>query len=487
MSLQRQVLRGIGWTLFEKISRQFIGLALFVILARLLGPADFGLVAIATSFIVVLTAFNRQYFTGALVQRRELEADHLSSSLWTSLLIGALVAGGLMLAAPPIASWFGEPELVGIVRWLAPLMIVTAAVVVPEALFKREMDFRPLAIRTTLATLIGGMVGVSMAFLDFGPYSLVAQQWATGLVAAAVLWIGSPFRPRLAISRRHTFDILRFGTPLTGGALIGMLAQQAPPPVIGYYLDTVAAGTYSVGRRISQMIAMVLTESSDRIALPAFSKVQDDPERMRRAFLASVKFVALIAFPVFIGVVCVAPEFVLVFLGPQWQSAIPIIQLLTPIGIANALGACTRTAIVARGRPSWTLWQQLGSATCNLTGLVIAAAYFRDVTIVAAVFCTLAFAFLPLSFVLVRRLVDFELADLWSAFGTPLLATLAMVAAVSGARYLLADAYGPVLVLSVLVAIGAVTYLAAFHLLDPRAVSDVRVMLRRGGPQARQA
>ena len=208
---------------------------------------------------------------------------------------------------------------------------------------------------------------------------------------------------------------------------------------------------------------------------------------MRRAFVASVKFVALIAFPTFIGIVCVAPEFVIVALGEKWANAIPIIQLLTPIGIANALAACTRSAIIACGRPSWTFWQQLGSASANLIGLLVAVAYFRSIVLAAAVFCLLAFALLPLSFVMVRRLIAFEPRDLWGALGTPCLATLAMVAAVVGARHLLGHGHGPALLLAAFAAIGAVTYVLALHLLDPKGIGDVRLMLRRGRSQVGRA
>ncbi|HSH22200.1 MAG TPA: oligosaccharide flippase family protein, partial [Candidatus Caenarcaniphilales bacterium] len=210
-ALQRRVTRGLTWTIIDAWGRQLLGLVVFVVLTRLLDPVDFGLVALAAVFVAFVQILVDQGLGDALVQRRELTRAHIDTAFWVSLTTGAVLAVVGIVLAIPIAAFLGQPALQPLLQVLSLTFVLTALNSVQVALLRRELAFRSLALRTLVAIAGGGAVGITLAYLDFGPWALVGQQLGQAVLAVLVLWRTSPWRPTRQVSRTHFRELFSFG------------------------------------------------------------------------------------------------------------------------------------------------------------------------------------------------------------------------------------------------------------------------------------
>ena len=215
MTLKQKAAKGIVWSIIQKWGRAAIWFVIFTTLSRLLAPEAFGLVALASTFTAFLEIFLNQGFSSAIIQRHELEREHLDTAFWISILTGTLMMIGTMLISGLVAAFFGEPQLTPILRWLSVSFIFTALSGTQMAILQRKLAFKSLAARSLVATLLGGIVGVSMAFAGFGVWSLVGQNLAMGFIGVIVLWRASDWRPRFEVSKKHYKELFGFGISTT--------------------------------------------------------------------------------------------------------------------------------------------------------------------------------------------------------------------------------------------------------------------------------
>jgi len=214
VSLREKATKGIVWSAVQKWGRAAISIATFVALSRLLPPEAFGLVALASVFTTVVEIFLDQGFSAAIVQRADVEREHLDTAFWISILTGILLAAGGIAVAGWVATLFDEPLLAPVLSWLSLSFILNALSTTQLAVLQRKLAFKSLAARSLVATTIGGVVGISMAFAGFGVWSLVAQELVRGLAAAIILWRSSDWRPGFKVSKKHYKDLLPFPSSL---------------------------------------------------------------------------------------------------------------------------------------------------------------------------------------------------------------------------------------------------------------------------------
>ena len=203
MASRRQAAHGAFWGLVERASTQGISFVVVLVLARLLGPENYGLVTLAATIALLGQTMLGETFSQALIQAKTLEPAHVSSLFWMLLGAGLAASLGLALAAGWLAGLFGATDLAPILRALSPLLLLTSLQAVPTALYKRELDFRAIALASTSGTLLGGVVGVGFALRGFGAWSLVANLLAQNAVVTVMIWRRSKFRPAWRYSHPH--------------------------------------------------------------------------------------------------------------------------------------------------------------------------------------------------------------------------------------------------------------------------------------------
>ena len=472
MNLQQKAAKGIVWSVVQKWGGETISFLSFIALSRLLAPKAFGLVSLASVFTIFVKVLLDQGFSAAIVQRKDLEREHLDTAFWISVLTGILLTLGGIATSGLVAAFFGEPRLAPVLRWLSLSLILTALCSTQVAILQRKLDFKSLAIRSLAATTVGGIVGVSLAIAGFGVWSLVAQNLANGLTAVVVLWRASAWRPGFRLSKYHYKELFTFGVFVVGNNMLKVLVRRSNDFLIGYFLGPTLLGYYTIGYRLLLVIVRLVTGIINSVAFPAFARLQHDPKRMRRAFYSVTQHITLLAFPVFFGLAAIAPELVPALFGEKWAPSITIMQVLALIGIVQSVLVFNGSVIKASGKPSWQLGIMLLNAVCSVIGFLLAVRW--GIVAVAASFVIVGYLLMPFSYRAVCRMIQIDIISCLVQCVAPLSASLIMLAAIMGLKYLFEhQMLNLYLQLSIYLTAGIMTYLVVILLTAPRLSRQV--------------
>ena len=434
MSLRQKAAKGIFWSVVQKWGRAGISIITFIVLSRLLTPDAFGVVALATVFTVFMELFLDQGFGAAIVQRNELEPEHLDTAFWINVVTGVLMTIGLIAASGFVATIFDEPRLAPVLRWLSIIFILSSLSSTQISILQRNLAFKSLAARSLAATVVGGVIGMTMAFAGFGVWSLVGQDLVTTGVGAVILWWTSDWRPGFKVSMKHYKELFNFGVSIVGNHALTIMIRRSDDLLIGYFLGPTLLGFYTIGYQLLLVIIRLVTEVTNSVAFPAFSRIQEQPERMRRAFYNVTQYTSLFAFPVFIGLAVLAPELVPAIFGEKWTPSIPVMQVLSLIGILQSVLFINGSVIKAAGKPSWQLGIMLLNAVCSVIGFLLVVQ--KGIVAVAASFVIVGYLLAPVSYIAVRKLIQVDFRTYLWQFIPSLFASLAMAAVVTGLRYI---------------------------------------------------
>lgn len=429
----------LGWSFVMGGGQYAISTVVMFVMAGILGPSIFGLVAMAVVYLAFIQLVLRQGMVQALVQRPNLEAKHLDSAFWLTMAGGAL----LTIASLLLSRWWADlnrtPELEPVINVMTLLVPLQALVVVQESYLTRHMDFKGLAIRTNLAALIGGVVGVVLAIVGFGVWALVAQHILRALVDVAVLWTISEWRPKWHFSWDATREILSFSSLTALGGLGTFVNTRADALLIGLFFGPTAVGLYRLAARIVEIVSEVTVSAFHSVSLPELSRVEYDRERFTNRVRDITKLATMAAFPLLAIVAGSSPQ-LMALLGREWQAAAAPLSVLCIVGAAYALTIFIGPVMLAAGKPrvfAASTWVFAGFSAFSflLAGfLLIDAPIGAQVVGVAwarvAIFATVLLAIAGWT---VKRYTDATIASIMRAI-TP--ATLAAALGLVAARVL---------------------------------------------------
>lgn len=463
-------LGGLVWTAANSWSVQLINLGVFVLLARLLEPAAFGLVAMAGVFVHVCGILVDQGMSTALVQRAEIEPEHTDTAFWLGILFGVVLTLAGILLSGPIAGLFRTPELGPIVALLSWNFLINAFSGVQQALLTRTFQFRLLAVRSLGAAVAGGCASVVLAVLGFGPMALVAQLLCTSLAGVILLWSVSGWRPGFRVSARHARDLLGFGVKVLGIRLLNAMSRRSDDLLIGYFLGPVALGYYTVAYKVFKVMIEVFTKIVTRVALPTFSALQADRARVSASFCDAIRLTSLLAFPMFVGLGVLASDVVPLMFGAQWSASVPVMQILVLMGMLQTLQLLGNQVLMAMGRPEWSLRFLSVSTALSIVGFAVSVRW--GITAVAVAYTVVGYALFPWFLVLLRRLLGLGFGTFFRQVRPALAGCAAMVAVLLALREFAAPTLAgwgvPAAgVAAILALAGAAAYLAVVLRLEP--------------------
>lgn len=475
MTLKAKAVKGVFWSAAERWSAQLLNTVVFLILARLLGPQDFGLVALAMAFISFAGIFVEAGFSQSIVQRADLRKSHLDTAFWSTIVL-ALLLGSIMFGlAPIIAALLKEPQLESIVRALSPVFLFSALSSTQGAILRREFRFKSLGVRTVVANLCGGVTGISCALGGLGVWSLVAQTLVGSLVGVLILWWTSTWRPGLDVSTRSFSELFSFGVNITGISILGFFNKKLDRLLIGTFLGTAALGYYTIARRFTEMAADLLLSPIQKVAMPTFARMQTDLPRLRDAFYRITKVTSAISSPVFAGMILVAPDFIPVVVGPQWEVSVPVLQLLAGVGLTWGLTFITLPSMLAAGYSRAAAGFHLINTMANVIGFAIVVQW--GIVAVAAAFLVRGILLAPLPYWFMHRHLGIWYGRiLEDALGVAL-SLLLMTAACLTTAFLLAESAQWIRLIAT-VAAGALAYLTGIALLDRGLLAEARAILK---------
>ena len=349
-SLKSKTIHGVFWSLLERGGQQGIGLVISIILARLLLPEQFGLIAMLTIFIAIPRSFIDSGFGQALIQKKDATHVDECSIFYFNILVGFLAAGLLCLAAPWIADFYNQPLLTPLTRVLSLKLIISSFGLVQTSLLTKHIDFKTQLKVSIIAVIASGIIGITMAYSGFGVWSLVAQSLSSSLFTTALLWLSQRWRPACAFSFASLRTMFSFGSKLLLSGLLDTIFQNIYLIVIGKVFAAKDLGFYSRAKSCTRLSTENLTGSINRVAFPVFSTIQDDNSRLKRGVRRALTTMIFLNFPMMIGLLVIAKPLVLVLLKEKWLPCVSYLQLLCVMGLLHPLHVINLNLLKAKGR-----------------------------------------------------------------------------------------------------------------------------------------
>lgn len=467
---------GIRWSGISMVGREVSRMVFVVLLARVIGPEAFGIVAQALVYVGVVGLLLDQGFSSALIQREHVEPDMPGAVVTVNLGVGAALTVLTVAIAPLWASFMRTPELGLVLVALAPCLIIRAASITPRAMLQREMEFRRIGIADITAALVGGAAGLVVALTGGSYWALVVQILVTDAVlAVAFLLVGAGHRPNLHFRRLQ--EIAAFSwRAFAAGILVNSVSRNIDNLLVGRFHGPQALAFYGLAYRLLLLPVQLASATVGAVLFPAFSRLAHDLGALRRELARATRTDATLALPVMTFAAVAAPQLVFVLFGPQWNPAVPIVQVLALAGAMQAIYQPS-TAPLMLG---------LGQATLNLryawlTTAVSAAGIVAGLPFgpfgVAAGYSLATGLIVPVEWLIRRRLLGVSLRD-----QIGLLVPGAHTAMWVGATYLLIAAAVPGHELVVL-GLGSLATAAAggvvLRLAHPSQYAELRHMLER--------
>jgi PST family polysaccharide transporter/lipopolysaccharide exporter len=459
--LSDQIVQSGIWITLMNVFDRALQFALLIVLARLLTPRDFGLLGIALLTLSALKKFTHLGLDAALIQDQQENVDQYLNTAWV-LGFGRnlLIAVVIFLVAPLVAAVFSEPRVTPVIRVIALGPLFKALRNPGVVYFQKNLDLHKSFVLTLSGSVTNFVVAVAFALVYRNVWALVFGFVAADAVRFLVSYLIHPYRPWFEFDADIAWNLLDYGKWMTGSKILNFLYSEGDDAVVGWLLTATSLGFYQVAYRFSNAPATELTHVISRVMFPAYSKLQDDTHRLRDTFLQVLKVVTLLAFPMSVGIVIVAPSFVEAFLGEAWLPATLTMQILAVYGLLRAVGSTFGPVWKAVGRPDYLT--KLAALRVLLIAVFI---YPMTVTygiegtafLITAIF---VFPMMPLDTYLVVKTVDTSFGRFFREVAYPAVASLFMGGVLLAVQASVAFA-SPAVEFVVLLGVGIASYAVA--------------------------
>lgn len=327
-SLKQKTTSGLFWSSVERFSNQGVSFIFSIILARLLSPSDFGIIAMITIFFAVAQSFVDSGFSNALVRKPDRKEEDLSTCFYFNIVVGFVAYIVLFCIAPFVASFYNQPILSPIIRITGLEVILNSLCVVQQALFTIKIDFKSQAKVTLSATVLSGIVGIILAYRGYGVWALVWQGVVSAVARMGLLWLMSTWYPRTGFSKDSFHYLFGYGSKLLASGLLDTIYNNIYPIVIGKFYTPVQLGNYSRALSFAQLPSSNITSILQRVTFPVLSTIQDDIPRLQVNYRRLLKLSAFIVFPLMIGLASVASPLIQIVLTSRWEGCVLYLQII---------------------------------------------------------------------------------------------------------------------------------------------------------------
>lgn len=349
-SLKDQTVKGVYWSSAENIITVGITFVVGLVLARLLGPEEYGLIGIITIFISVFNSIVDSGFSNALIRKKEVDNLDYNTIYITNLVFSVILFIVLFLIAPAISVFFNRPQLIPLTRVMGGVLIINAFSIIPRTVLVRQLDFKTQAKVSFIASIVSGVIGIGMALSGCGIWSLVGQQISRQFLNSALLWVWCHWRPQIEFSFSRFKDLFNFGWKLLVSGLIDTIWKEIYQVVIGKVYSPSTLGQYTRAQQFASVFSSNLTFVVQRVSFPALSQIQDDKLRLKLAYKRIIKVTMLVSFVLMLGMVGSAKQMVQVLVGDQWLPCVPYLQIICFTMMLYPLHAINLNMLQVQGR-----------------------------------------------------------------------------------------------------------------------------------------
>lgn len=349
-NLKDKVLTGFAWKFAERFLARGVSFLVSVVLARLLVPSDYGLIAMVMIFINIADVFVSSGFATALIQNKNSDETDFSTMFYCSLVMSIAIYLLLYSVAPIIAAFYNEPSLTKIMRVFAIRIPLSVLNTIQHAYVSRNMIFKKFFFSTLFGTLVSGVIGIYMALKGFGVWSLIGQYFSNTVIDTAVLCITVPWRPRWLFSWEKAKKLMNYGSKVLFADLSGTFFSQIRSFIVAKCFTSADLAYYNKGAQLPSLITTNISQTVMTVLFPALSNVGDNKKQVKEATRRVLQIMTLVVFPFLIGLAAAAKPLVLSLYTAKWEECIPFVSILAVSAAFELLSDVSLQTIKAIGR-----------------------------------------------------------------------------------------------------------------------------------------
>lgn len=327
-SLKNKTKKGLAWSMIERFATQGVQFLFGIILARLLSPDDYGVIAMPLVFLAIAQCIIDSGFSTALIRKPELTEDDLSTAFYFNIGIGILCYAVLFFTSPLIADFYHTPILSSLLKVTALAVLFNPLCAVQQAILTRKIDFKTQAIVSLSGAVVSGIVGLYMAYNGFGVWSLVFQQVGGYIMRTILLWVLGKWKPKRKWSWESFHYLWGFGSKMLGSGLLDTIYNNIYPIVIGKYFSAQDLGNYTRAQQFSSLPSSNVTGVLQRVTFPVLSSIQNEDERLAKNYRKILKLSAFLVFPMMLMLSAIANPLVRILLTDKWIGCVILLQII---------------------------------------------------------------------------------------------------------------------------------------------------------------
>lgn len=457
MHSKENLVSGIKWVSVSTFGRRILALLANIVLAHLLVPADFGLVAMAAVILGFIEIFKDLGTGAAIVRQKELRDGQLCSIFWFNIAFGALATVAAIVLAPLVATFYHEPRVTHVLQAMAISFLLSAMTIVQTSVLTWKMEFDKIAKIELAAATLSYLVGIGSALLGHGVWSLVYQVLVNSLLCLVLLWFASEWRPRMIFIWPEVKSVMSYSLNLSGYNIFYFFALNADNLLIGRYLGSKDLGYYDLAYRLMSFPLQAISAVFGRVMTPYYAQAQDNLERFRETYLRVAVMIAFITFPLMVGLFATREHFVLSVFGASWYPVIPLLAMFAPLGAIRSVLTTSGSIFQAMGRAELQLRWGVVSNLIVIAALAVGVQWGSFG--VAAAFTISSILLLYHNFKIPFRLIDLPVSDLVFALRPTFICSILMYGAILLVDTVLPSTLSQGTLLAVTVATGIAAYL----------------------------
>jgi PST family polysaccharide transporter len=370
-TLRTRTLLGLSWSAASQMVGQLWQIVITAILARLLSPTEYGLLGMVMVFTGFAAYFSDLSLGASIIQKRDVSKRHLDSVFWLNVVVGVVLTLLFGLAAPFVAKFYHEPSLRLLTSAVAVIFILKSLNVVQSALLDKSLDFRTRFWINMASFFISGALALTLAFKGAGVWSLVGQSLSAAAVQAAMMWRLSSWRPGLSFDLAAVKELMRFSNHLLGFNMVIYWSGNFDKLVIGRVLRSADLGLYSLASRLVLLPLASITGIAHKVMFPALLTMQDDRKAMKRVYLRANRMIALLTFPMMVGLSVLAEPAILTVYGNKWLGAVGIFQIMCFTGMLQSVYNTSAWIFLSLGKTQTLFRLGIYTTLVHVVGILI--------------------------------------------------------------------------------------------------------------------
>ncbi|MFN3555773.1 MAG: lipopolysaccharide biosynthesis protein [Bacteroidales bacterium] len=349
-SLGLKSFKGVLWNVFGRVSNQAMGFAMGILLARMIAPESYGLIAMALVVVGMIGFLIDGGFSTALIRKKAPSESDYHTVFWFNMAVAVVLYVLIWLSAPALERFFETPALVPVIRWISLGLVIQGLVAIQRIQLTKRLAFKAMNLTSLVATFVSGVLGIGLALAGYGVWALVVQQLSSQLLSALLLILVNRWRPVWHFSRDSFRELFGFGSKLLLSGLLNSIFENLYPLIVGKLFSPAALAFYTRADSYQKLIARNLTSIVGSVSFPSLAPLQDDNARLKQAYRQMIRMVMLVNAPVLLGLMAVAQPLIVLMITDKWLPTVPYLQWLCLAGLLYPLHAINLNVINVKGR-----------------------------------------------------------------------------------------------------------------------------------------